>query len=115
MIFSGSKSSLASEADIERARAGLTIAYTYSHPEVQFTPELRAAWSQLLNDVPSELHGSFVDGSVPFILTEAPIAHDEVSSPKRMKALCSSMKSQNFRWACRPSCCESWKNDACGR
>lgn len=68
------------QADIERAKAGITIAYTYDHPEVQFTPEFRAAWSQLQNDVPNELHGSFVDGSVPFVLTEAPIAHDQVSA-----------------------------------
>jgi hypothetical protein len=68
------------EADIERAKAGLTIAYTFNYPQVQMTPELRAAWSQLLSDVPSELHGSFVDGSVPFILTGAPIPHDQVTA-----------------------------------
>jgi uncharacterized protein with beta-barrel porin domain len=68
------------EADIERAKAGLTIAYTYNYPQVQVTPELRAAWSQLLNEVPSEVHGSFVDGSVPFILTGAPIPDDQVTA-----------------------------------
>jgi uncharacterized protein with beta-barrel porin domain len=68
------------EADIERAKAGLTLAYTYNYPEVQFTPELRAAWSELLSDVPDQLRGSFVDGAVPFVLSEAPIAHDQISA-----------------------------------
>jgi outer membrane autotransporter protein len=68
------------EADIERAKAGLVIAYTYDHPEVQFRPELHASWSELLKDVPDQLHGSFVDGAVPFVLSEAPIPHNEISA-----------------------------------
>ena len=47
---------------------------------MKLTPELRAAWSQLLNDVPSELHGSLVDGFVPLILSEAPIPRDQVTA-----------------------------------